>query len=133
MNCCFEDCIVLDELIDECEHNWEKILNRYQLLRKPNADAIATLALQNFREMRDLVGSEAFLHRKHIEHDLTELYPEIFKSQYELVTFHTTPYEYALQMGAKNDRLLDKIIQEKLEDKLGDRQYMQGLIQEMLA
>ena len=133
MNCCFEDCIVLDELIDECDHNWEEILKRYQESRKPNADAIAALALQNFREMRDLVGSEAFLHRKHIEHDLTELYPHLFKSQYELVTFHTTPYEYALKMGAKNDRLLDAIIDGKLEDKMGDQSYMEPLIKEMLA
>ena len=133
MNCCFEDCIVLDEFIEEFKGDWPKILDAYQKSRKPNADAIATLALNNFVEMRDLVGSPEFLHRKHVEHELTELYPELFKSQYELTTFHTTPYKYALDMGAKNDRLLDHLIHNGLESKLADAGYMKPLIQEMLA
>ncbi len=133
MNCCFEDCIVLDELIDEHNGQWPTVLDEYQKSRKPNADAIASLAIQNFVEMRDLVGTEAFLHRKHVEHDLTELYPDLFKSQYELTTFHTTPYRYAFDMGAKNDRLLNYIIDGKLEEKLADRSFMEPLIQQMLA
>jgi kynurenine 3-monooxygenase len=133
MYCCFEDCIVLDELISEFQGNWPKALDEYQKARKPNADAISNLAIQNFVEMRDLVGTQAFLHRKHVEHDLTELYPDLFKSQYELTTFHTTPYKYALDMGAKNDRLLNYIIDGKLEEKLNDRNFMEPLIQQMLA
>lgn len=133
MNCCFEDCIVLDELIGQHQDNWPVILDQYQKSRKPNADAIASLAVQNFVEMRDLVGTEAFRHRKHVEHELTELYPEQFKSQYELVTFQTTPYSYALEMGAKNDRLLNYIIDNQLESKLPDSNYMKALIGEMLG
>jgi kynurenine 3-monooxygenase len=133
MNCCFEDCIVLDELIAEHNGNWPTALDHYQKSRKPNADAIANLAIQNFVEMRDLVGTPAFRHRKHVEHDLTELYPDLFKSQYELTTFHTTPYRYALEMGAKNDRLLNYIIDGKLEEKLADRSFMEPLIQQMLT
>jgi kynurenine 3-monooxygenase len=133
MNCCFEDCIVLDELIAEHNGNWPTALDHYQKSRKPNADAIANLAIQNFVEMRDLVGTAAFRHRKHVEHDLTELYPDLFKSQYELTTFHTTPYRYALDMGAKNDRLLNYIIDGKLEEKLADRSFMEPLIQQMLT
>ena len=127
------DCIVLDELVEENQGDWSKALDAYQKSRKPNADAIASLAIQNFVEMRDLVGTEAFLHRKHVEHDLTELYPDLFKSQYELTTFHTTPYKYALDMGAKNDRLLNYIIDGKLEGKLTDRTFMEPLIQQILA
>lgn len=133
MNCCFEDCIVLDELIGEHAGDWKTILDSYQKSRKPNADAIATLAVQNFVEMRDLVGTEAFRHRKQVEHQLTELYPDLFKSQYELVTFKTTPYAYALAMGAKNDRLLDHIIGNQLEGKLGDAHFMTELIRNMLS
>ncbi len=132
MNCCFEDCVVLDELVEEFAGNWPQILDAYQKSRKPNADSIATLALQNFMEMRDLVGTDAFRHRKHIEHDLTELYPGIFKSQYELVTFSKTSYKYALDMGAKNDKLLNYIIGEKLEDKLSNKEFMTSLILEKL-
>src|ERR1700756_3978386 len=53
MNCGFEDCVVLDELITKHNENWEVILQEYQTLRKPDGDAIADLAVGNFIEMRD--------------------------------------------------------------------------------
>lgn len=132
MNCSFEDCVVLDQCIDEFNGDWTKILDAYQKSRKPNADAIASLALQNFIEMRDLVGSPAFLHKKHIEHDLVVLYPDKFKSQYERTTFSNENYLDALNWGAKNDALLEYIISEKLEDKVNDAQFMEQLFAEML-
>jgi kynurenine 3-monooxygenase len=132
MNCSFEDCVVLDQCIDEFNGDWTKILDAYQKLRKPNADAIASLALQNFIEMRDLVGSPEFLHKKHVEHDLVVLYPDKFKSQYERTTFSNENYLDALNWGAKNDALLEYIISEKLEDKVNDAQFMEHLFAKML-
>lgn len=132
MNCSFEDCVVLDQCIDEFNGDWAKILDTYQKSRKPNADAIANLALQNFIEMRDLVGSPAFLHKKHVEHDLVVLYPDKFKSQYERTTFSNDSYLDALNWGAKNDALLEFIISEKLEDKVQDAAFMQDLFAKML-
>ena len=132
MNCSFEDCVVLDQCIDEFKGDWTKILDAYQKSRKPNADAIASLALQNFIEMRDLVGSPEFLHKKHIEHDLVVLYPDKFKSQYERTTFSNENYLDALNWGAKNDTLLEYIISEKLEDKVSDAQFMEQLFAKML-
>ena len=132
MNCSFEDCVVLDQCIDEFRGDWAKILDTYQKSRKPNADAIANLALQNFIEMRDLVGSPAFLHKKHVEHDLVVLYPEKYKSQYERTTFSNDPYLDALNWGSKNDALLEYLISEKLEDKVNDAQFMEQLFEKML-
>lgn len=131
MNCSFEDCVVLDQCIDEFKGDWTKILDAYQKSRKPNADAIASLALQNFIEMRDLVGSPEFLHKKHVEHDLVVLYPDKFKSQYERTTFSNDNYLDALNWGAKNDALLEHIISEKLEDKVNDAQFMEQLFEKM--
>lgn len=133
MNCSFEDCVVLDDFIEMYHGNWDQILDAYQKSRKPDADAIATLAVNNFIEMRDLVGTESFRHRKQVEHELTELYPELFQSQYELVTFSTRPYSYAFNQGAKNDRLLDHIIQNKLESQIGDAKLMNELIRSYTA
>ena len=48
MNCGFEDCRVLNGLIDKHNEDWDLILGEYQTLRKPDADAIAELALNNF-------------------------------------------------------------------------------------
>lgn len=132
MNCSFEDCVVLDQCIDEFHGDWTKILDAYQKSRKPNADAIARLALQNFIEMRDLVGSPEFLHKKHVEHDLVVLYPDKYKSQYERTTFSNDNYLDALNWGAKNDALLEYIISEKLEDKVNDAKFMEQLFAKML-
>jgi kynurenine 3-monooxygenase len=56
MNCGFEDVRMLDELIDAHHGDWDKIFEEYSEQRKPDGDAILDLALQNFIEMRDLVG-----------------------------------------------------------------------------
>ena len=132
MNCSFEDCVVFDEMLEKHYPNWESIFSEYQKSRKPNADAIANLALQNFVEMRDLVGDKDFLHFKHVEHDLTELYPGIFRSQYELTTFTNEPYKYALEQGARNSEMVKKIIRLGLEDKLNDKTVIQPLFDEFL-
>jgi kynurenine 3-monooxygenase len=132
MNCSFEDCVVFDEMLEKHYPNWENIFSEYQKSRKPNADAIANLALQNFVEMRDLVGDKDFLHFKHVEHDLTKLYPGIFRSQYELTTFTNEPYKYALEQGARNSEMVKKIIRLGLEDKLNDKAVIQPLFDEFL-
>lgn len=115
MNCSFEDCVVLDDCIEQYGTNWGDVFSNYQNLRKTNADAIADLALQNFIEMRDLVGHPDFLQKKHIEHELTELYPDAFKSQYELVTFTNEPYRKALEQGEKNDKVLNTIMTQNID------------------
>ncbi|MFM9945967.1 MAG: FAD-dependent oxidoreductase [Bacteroidia bacterium] len=132
MNCSFEDCVVFDEMIEKHYPNWNAVYNEYQKSRKPNADAIANLALQNFVEMRDLVGDKDFLHFKRVEHDLCELYPGIFRSQYQLVTFSNEPYKYALEQGGRNTAMVNKIISLGIEDKLSDPNVIQPLFDEYL-
>ena len=130
MNCAFEDCVVLDECLEKYLPDWDKAFDEYQKLRKPNADAIADLAIQNFVEMRDLVADKDFLHYKCVERDLCELYPDLFRSQYELVSFTLEPYSYAKEQGAKNTALVNHLIANNLEDKIADRSFMVNFIQE---
>ena len=127
MNCSFEDIVVLDNMIEKYGDDWNTIFDEYQKERKPNADAIADLAVQNYYEMADKVGDKHFLHKKHIEHDLSELYPDKFKSQYELTTFSLSGYKYAWDQGQKNDVLLEKIIADGAEEKMKDPAYMELL------
>lgn len=110
MNCGFEDCQVLNQLIDQHQHNWEEIMPAFQISRKPNADAIAELALQNFVEMRDLVADPKFLLRKKIEAKLHALYPDKWVPLYTMVTFTQLPYEHALKTGQKQTKIMEEVM-----------------------
>ncbi|NQY34251.1 MAG: FAD-dependent monooxygenase [Alteromonadaceae bacterium] len=111
MNCGFEDCRILNELIDEYDHNWDHILSAYQQERKPNCDAIIELAKRNFVEMSDLAGDENFLLRKKIEAKFHTMYPQIWVPLYAMVTFspHIT-YSQALATGEIQKNIMDEIM-----------------------
>lgn len=108
MNAGFEDCSVLMELMEK-HNDWGSLISEYEITRKPNGDAIADLALRNFIEMRDWVAEPEFLERKKIEKELGRLYPDIFNSVYEMVSFSSVDYSYALKCTELQDELLTKI------------------------
>jgi kynurenine 3-monooxygenase len=112
MNAGFEDCSVLFELLEQHGDNWDAILPAFQQSRKPNADAVAELALNNFIEMRDKVADPKFLERKKIEKDLGIRFAGRFNSVYEMVSFSHTPYAFALNAMAAQDWLLAKIMEQ---------------------
>jgi len=112
MNAGFEDCSVLEELMEANGEDWEAILSQFEQKRKPNADAVADLALNNFIEMRDNVAAPVFLERKKIEKELGRRYAGRFNSVYEMVSFSHTPYAYALHCTKAQDILLGKILAE---------------------
>jgi len=107
MNAAFEDCSYLNVLIEKHTGDWDKIFDEYQKIRKPNADAIADLAQENFVEMRDLVAQPRFLLKKKIESELYRRFPQKFMPKYSMVTFHRIPYREALERGRIQERILN--------------------------
>jgi kynurenine 3-monooxygenase len=115
----FEDCYVLNSLLDTHNDDWQSALEEFQKQRKPDDDAIATLALENFVVMRDKVADEKFLLRKKIEAHLNTLYPEKWIPLYSMVTFNENlRYSEALAKGKKQELIMDEVINslEKDED-----------------
>ncbi|NEN23319.1 FAD-dependent monooxygenase [Cryomorpha ignava] len=110
MNSGFEDVSVMDELIEKHNHDWEKILPEFQQLRKPDADAIATLAMRNYVEMRDLVADPGFVLRKKIEGKIYRKHPEQWMPLYSQVTFSHTRYSQALKTGMIQDRIMEEVM-----------------------
>jgi kynurenine 3-monooxygenase len=111
MNCGFEDCSVLNALIEKNNDNWSAILQEYQQLRKPDADAIADLALNNFIEMRDKVADPKFLLQKKIEAKLHKKYPEKWIPAYSQITFSPhIRYSEALRRGEKQEKIMQQIM-----------------------
>lgn len=112
MNAGFEDCRILIEMMDIYADDWNDLFEYFQALRKPDTDAIAALALQNFIEMRDLVANPKFLRRKKIEAQLHELYPDQWIPLYTMVTFSDIPYSEALSIGKKQDQIMKEVMDE---------------------
>ncbi len=118
MNCAFEDVRVLAELLGKptslgasasrCE--LRGVLDEFQRQRKPNADAIADMALENFVEMRDKTARPEFLYKKKVEQAVHEMFAERVTPQYNLVSFSTVPYADARAKGRAFDAVLEQII-----------------------
>ena len=112
MNAGFEDCRVFGEMLDaHDDEDWTELFHQYEIARKPNGDAIAELALNNFIEMRDLVADPEFLRRKKAERILSDMYPESFHTAYSMVTFNHMPYAEALRRGKLNDTIIDAMLE----------------------
>lgn len=118
MNCAFEDCTRFLDLLDRHGSDWSKLFEEFERERKPNTDAIADLALENFIEMRDRVADPRFLFKKKVELALEARYPRLFVPKYSMVTFHRIPYSVALSRGTIQDRLLAELCDpiDRIED-----------------
>src|SRR5207302_1756560 len=109
MNAAFEDCTVLDELIEH-RAEWEAVFGEFERLRRPNTEAIAQMALENYGEMRDAVLDADFLRRRQIALGLERRFPDRFIPRYSMVMFHPEiPYAEALRRGAVQAQLLDEL------------------------
>lgn len=111
MNAGFEDCRILDEIIDRHKlDDWDAVFNEYTDIHADNGAAIADLALRNFIEMRDATSNDSFLLRKKLELYLMEQFPGKYVSQYQLVTFSNTPYKTALRRGDMQTAYAESLI-----------------------
>lgn len=112
MNCCFEDCAVFDALLKNAGNNpdWANLFAAFEKARKPNADAIADMALENFVEMRDSVADPTFQLKKKVGQLLEAEFAGRFIPRYSMVTFHPEiPYAEAQRKGRAQDEILNEL------------------------
>ena len=113
MNCGFEDCAVLDDLLERAgpqdPPDWAGAFDAFVASRVPNADAIADMAVENFLEMRDRVADPSFLLKKAVEKLLEARFPGRYVPRYSLVSFSNAPYRFALDVGVIQGRMLDEL------------------------
>jgi len=110
MNCSFEDCLELDRCLEEFSGDWLQAFAETEKRRKPNADAIAQMAIENYTEMRDEVRDPKFHLRKRLEWALEEKFPDRFLSRYSMVMFyHQYSYSEALERGKIQTEILQKL------------------------
>jgi len=111
MNCGFEDAVELADLLAAESDDMAQAFAEFERRRRPNAEAIAAMALENYVEMRDSVADPAFLLRRELGRVLAERHPDRFVPRYSMVTFTRMPYAQAFARGAAQDRLLRDLTQ----------------------
>ena len=111
MNAGFEDCRILDELLDKFEDDLTSCFNTYSKIRKPNADGLQDLSMHNFIVMRDKTANPKFLLQKKIEKKFADMYPEKWTPLYSMVSFTNISYSDAWKIGMKQEKIMQSIMQ----------------------
>lgn len=118
MNAGFEDCSVMYSLMKKYNHDWDKIFKEYELMRKPNGDAVQDLSLLNYVVMRDKVADPYYLLQQKVERRIAELYPGKYFPMYSMVSFSDIEYHVALSKGKEQDAIIQDLIHEhKINDE----------------
>jgi kynurenine 3-monooxygenase len=106
MNCCFEDCIEFDACVAR-HSSWEAVFAEFYSLRKPQTDAIAAMALENYLEMREHVADPKFQLQQALSLELERRFPRQFIPRYSMVMFHhEIPYRTAQLRGITQAEIL---------------------------
>jgi len=118
MNCAFEDCVALASHI-ESHDDLAAAFAAFESERRPNAQAIQAMALENYLEMRERVDDADFLLQRDLERELAERHPNRFVPRYAMVTFRRVPYATAFDRG--------RIQRELLLEATRDRESLEGI------
>jgi len=125
-NCGFEDVYWLSKLLDKycgdgqgkclpakcTPDNYEALFKELETVRKPNADAICAMALENFVEMRDKTADRKFQAMKKVENKLENAYGDRFRSRYAMVCYGgegNVSYANAKMLGEIQNDILFKL------------------------
>jgi kynurenine 3-monooxygenase len=109
MNAAFEDCSAFDRCLSDPDRPWNEIFAEFEERRRPDTDAIADMALENYVEMRSTVRDPKFQLKKDLSFRLEVRHPGRFIPRYSMVMFHTIPYAEARRRGAIQEEILDAL------------------------
>jgi kynurenine 3-monooxygenase len=105
MNCAFEDCVALADHLESAP-TMAAAFAGFEAERKPNAEAIQHMALENYIEMRDKVDDPGYLLQRQLELALQERHPGRFVPHYAMVSFMRIPYAVALERSEVQAEIL---------------------------
>ncbi|KAI4458127.1 kynurenine 3-monooxygenase [Holotrichia oblita] len=110
MNAGFEDCTVLNQLLDLHNDDFAKVIENFTNVRNEDARSICELAMYNYKEMSSYTLNKSFRLRKCIDELLYSFMPEIWIPLYVSVTFSDMKYKKCIE----NRRWQDKVIRTML-------------------
>jgi kynurenine 3-monooxygenase len=132
-NCGFEDVMVFDQLLSQHKNDLRRVFDEFYRARKPNADAIANMAIENFTEMMSKTADPKFLLEKAIEIELANRFPLQYVSRYALVTHSLVPYSLCKQIGEIQQEILGALSNGITKPEQADYKLAERLIHEKLV
>ena len=133
LNSGFEDCSVLDEILSQSS-TLSEAFEAFYRARKPNTDAIAEMALENYVEMSEHVSDETFLLRKRLERRIEQELGHLYRSRYATIMYSHVPYRDALEAGLLQRDLLKALVAEGASSPEAlDLEHVERLIGERLT
>ena len=132
MNAAFEDCAVLDTLLER-GGEWAAVYAEFERLRRPSAAAIARMALENYAEMRASVREADFQRCQRLGFELERRFPERFIPRYSMVMFHPEiSYREARRRGAIQAAIIEQLDRARAADGGIDYALAARLVHERL-
>jgi kynurenine 3-monooxygenase len=132
MNAGFEDCSVMWELMQKHHENWDEVFKEYEIVRKPNGDAVQDLSLYNYIVMRDRVADPDFLLLQKIERRINYLYPDKYFPLYSMVSFTNIEYQIAYNKGKEQEAMIQQFIVDKGITASTSDEQIDNLIHELM-
>lgn len=109
-NAALEDVTIFMDLLAAHDGTWGPTMAAFYAQRKPDTDALADLALDNFVEMRDRVASPLFRLRVRAEQRVHRWVPRWITPLYEMVTFSRMPYVEAVARAKRQTALVERLL-----------------------
>ncbi len=110
MNAAMESARALHRHMSENTDDFAAAFRSYEADRKPDADAIADMALQNYIEMRSGVIDPDYLAKRELALALEQRHPGHISPRYNMVMFSTMPYAEAQSRAATQGDIIAKAI-----------------------
>ncbi|KAI1291083.1 Kynurenine 3-monooxygenase [Halotydeus destructor] len=117
MNCGFEDCLLLDEILNSMDSsknsNGAKNLGdafvSFSKQRTADCHSICDLAAENYVELRNSVNKRGFLMRKKLDLALNQFFPQSWIPMYSMVTFTRMKYADCIKMRHRQDKIIQYV------------------------
>ncbi|MXW96405.1 MAG: FAD-dependent monooxygenase [Acidimicrobiaceae bacterium] len=109
MNLAMESARALDRRLRDRPDDAAAAFAAFEAERKPNADAIADMALDNYVEMRAGVVDPGYLIRRELALELQRRHPDRLSPRYNMVMFSTMPYAEAAARAARQGEILAEL------------------------
>ena len=129
VNAAFEDCVVFDSLLDE-HQQWAPLFVDFETVRRADANAIAQMSLENYKELCAAVLQPDFVLRKFLALELERRFPDRFIPQYSMVTFHP---EISYAQAQRRGKIQEDILAELTLGEGSSAQHRLGITDFALA